>query len=63
MEKFIFDENWKILYEEWRKGMLTSEEFRKKCNMEEEEFYELLTKYQNILKNQYLVEDFVSLFK
>ena len=47
-----FPEGWDEMYEEWEKKKISSKTFMEKSGLKKATFYNLLTEYKDILKEQ-----------
>ena len=50
--KMAFPEGWDEMYEEWEKKKISSKTFMEKSGLKKATFYNLLTEYKDILKEQ-----------
>ena len=50
--KMAFPEGWDEMYEEWEKKRISSKTFMEKSGLKKATFYNLLTEYKDILKEQ-----------
>lgn len=50
--KMAFPDGWDELYEQWKKQMITSKEFMEQSGLKKATFYNMLTEYKAMLKEQ-----------
>lgn len=50
--KIAFPDRWDELYEEWENKKITSKEFMKQSGLKKATFYNILTEYKAMLKEQ-----------
>ena len=50
--KMAFPDGWDELYEKWKKKMVTSKEFMEQSGLKKATFYNMLTEYKAMLKEQ-----------
>lgn len=58
--KLPFPDNWDSLYAEWKAGKITSKEFRERAGLKKASFYNLLTEYREIQKEN---EEYIRRYK